>query len=311
MPPETAQPLVSIQIPTYNRPEYLALSLRSAIEQTYENLEILVSDDASPNREVEAVVREVAAGDPRVRYVRQPENLGNIANFVWALRASRGEYCKALCDDDLIAPTHVERLLAPMVDDPRISFAFSYFQHIDAHGRVQPDPPGYGRWAQSPKLLPGAEFAQAGMPANMNLVGSTTATLFPRRRLALPHLGRFGGVAVSHYGADWSIWLGLLASGPAFYSPEPLSQTREHEGRVTHDARHIYDRVNDLLVIQEQFASFAPDIDRVAKMSALNMITGIAMQSATAHADTPDAARVLDVAERALGHVRRLQAGGA
>ncbi|MEL6166686.1 MAG: glycosyltransferase, partial [Cyanobacteria bacterium J06628_3] len=42
------QPLVSIIIPTYNRPEYLNLALASAVQQTYQNIEIIVSDNCSP-----------------------------------------------------------------------------------------------------------------------------------------------------------------------------------------------------------------------------------------------------------------------
>ncbi|MCW2972589.1 MAG: hypothetical protein JWN72_862, partial [Thermoleophilia bacterium] len=289
MPQADPTPLVSIQIPTYDRPDYVALSLRSAMEQTYEHLEIIVSDDASPTDEIEAVVREVGAGDARVRYLRQPVNLGGLGNFIAAFQASRGEYLKCLCDDDLLHPRHVAELVGPLVDDPRLTLAFSYFDHIDEHGRRLPDPPGYGRWSETPAKLSGLEIARTSLATNQNLVGSTTATLFSRRRVALPHIMRYGGVEISHYVTDWAMWLSLLAAGPVFYSPEALSQTREHPDRVTHRSSHIFDRVNDLLLVQEHWAAHADDIDRPAKLQALNMIIGMSLQLAAANVDAPEA----------------------
>ena len=67
-------PLVSVVVPTFNRSRYLAGALRSALAQTYANIEVIVSDDAS----TEDVYRTTVAGfsDPRIKYVRNPVNLG-------------------------------------------------------------------------------------------------------------------------------------------------------------------------------------------------------------------------------------------
>src|SRR3569832_569683 len=68
------RPLVSVGIPTYNRAAGLRRTLQFICQQTYPNLEIIVSDNASPGPETEAVVREIADVDPRVRYFRQATN---------------------------------------------------------------------------------------------------------------------------------------------------------------------------------------------------------------------------------------------
>jgi glycosyltransferase involved in cell wall biosynthesis len=92
-------PLVSIGIPTYNRASsYLKAALRSAVNQTYKNIEIIVSDNCSSDN-TESVVKEF--NDPRIRYYRQQENIGAVPNSNFCLKQSQGKYFLALYDDDL------------------------------------------------------------------------------------------------------------------------------------------------------------------------------------------------------------------
>jgi hypothetical protein len=104
-------PLVSIGIPAYNRPSALQRAIRSALAQNLDGLEVIVSDDASPDRGVEVVGRELAAEDKRLRYVRQPHNLGHARNYAWVLSNARGRYFMWLADDDWIDPGYVSSCL--------------------------------------------------------------------------------------------------------------------------------------------------------------------------------------------------------
>jgi len=92
--------LVSVGVPVYDRPELLKRRLANIVGQTYRNLEIIVSDNASPNPEMEAIGRAYAASDPRIRYVRQATNIGAAANFDFVLSCSTGEYFAWAADDD-------------------------------------------------------------------------------------------------------------------------------------------------------------------------------------------------------------------
>lgn len=93
-------PLVTIAIPTYNRAvSYLPQALQSALSQTYSNLDIVVADNCSSDN-TEAIVRNLA--DSRVRYFRQPVNIGAHANFKFCLEQARGVYFLLLQDDNLI-----------------------------------------------------------------------------------------------------------------------------------------------------------------------------------------------------------------
>lgn len=92
--------LVSVGIPTYNRPQGLRRTLECITGQSYQNLEIIVSDNASTSNETARVVQEFMREDPRIQYVRQPENIGSIPNFQFVLGKATGEFFMWAADDD-------------------------------------------------------------------------------------------------------------------------------------------------------------------------------------------------------------------
>jgi glycosyltransferase involved in cell wall biosynthesis len=99
-------------VPTYNGARTMRRALDSLLAQTFTDFEVLLSDNASTDG-TEAVGREYAARDPRVRYLRQPVNLGAVRNFLYVLEHTRGPYYSWLaCDDYYDSPTHLERLAA-------------------------------------------------------------------------------------------------------------------------------------------------------------------------------------------------------
>ena len=112
-----AGPLVTIAIPTFNRgTTFLPSSLESACAQTYKNLEILVSDNASP---YDPAVDVAARRDARIRYHRHPINVGPVKNVQFCLEAARGEYLVILPDDDLLDPDFVEACMRLASHNPR------------------------------------------------------------------------------------------------------------------------------------------------------------------------------------------------
>ena len=130
------EPLVSVGIPTYNRPEGLRRTLECITGQTYKNLEIIVSDNCSPNSDVESVGREFAEKDPRVTYFRQKENFGGGDNFLFVLEQGTGEYFMWATDDDEWDGTFIESLLVPLRENVKCITAFCPYIFIDAEGRA-------------------------------------------------------------------------------------------------------------------------------------------------------------------------------
>jgi glycosyltransferase involved in cell wall biosynthesis len=101
-------PLISVIIPTYNRADLLPRAVRSACEQTYRNLEILVVDDASID-DTEEVARALEKEDARVRYVKREENGGANAARNIGIQESKGEYIALLDSDDEWLPEKIEK----------------------------------------------------------------------------------------------------------------------------------------------------------------------------------------------------------
>lgn len=94
------QPLVTIGIPTYNRADgYLRQCLESALSQSYQNLEVIVSDNASSDGTSELLA---SYDDPRLRYIRHSENIGANNNFNHCVQEATGEYFMLLHDDDFL-----------------------------------------------------------------------------------------------------------------------------------------------------------------------------------------------------------------
>ena len=104
------KPLVTIAIPTYNRADrYLSETLESALNQTYENLEILVSDNCSTDRTPDLVK---SYSDPRINYIRQEENLGQRGNMNFLVDKAAGDFFLMLHDDDQIDPDFIETCIS-------------------------------------------------------------------------------------------------------------------------------------------------------------------------------------------------------
>ena len=130
-----ALPLVSVGVPTYDRPGELRRCVEDLLAQTYPTLEIIVSDNGT-GPEVDAIMRELMQKDARIRYFPQPENRGAIFNFQFVLDRAQGEYFMWAADDDHRAPTYVQTLLEEFQRRPDCAIVFCDFLEVDPEGRA-------------------------------------------------------------------------------------------------------------------------------------------------------------------------------
>lgn len=86
------QPLVIVGIPTYNSPDGLKSTLESILAQMYTNLEIIISDNASPDPQVELVIKGFQEKDSRIKYFKQEKNKDAGFNFQFVLKQATGDY---------------------------------------------------------------------------------------------------------------------------------------------------------------------------------------------------------------------------
>lgn len=126
-------PLVSIGIPAYNRPDGLRITLQCIRNQTYPNLEVIVSDDCSPSDEVSQVVNEAILSRQQIRLYRQPENIGATLNCEFVLAQATGKYFLWADDEDLFEPEFVEKLVGCMESQPDLVACTCDIKTIDHH----------------------------------------------------------------------------------------------------------------------------------------------------------------------------------
>jgi glycosyltransferase domain-containing protein len=128
---QQTQPLVSVGIPTCNRPEGLGRTLQCINGQTYANLEIIVSNNASQGGETDQVVKAMTQYDDRIKYFRQPVNIGANQNFKFVLNHAKGKYFIWFADDDFCDATFISELVSCLELNADIALAMCDVRMIE------------------------------------------------------------------------------------------------------------------------------------------------------------------------------------
>ncbi|MFV2002998.1 MAG: glycosyltransferase family 2 protein [Paracoccaceae bacterium] len=127
------KPRVSLCMPVFNGENYIAHALDSIAAQTFDDYEVIVSDNASTDR-TQAIVQARAAADPRIRYVRNEQNLGAARNYNIGFELARGEYLKWFAHDDAISSNFLALMVAELDRQPATSLAFGRTVSIGEDG---------------------------------------------------------------------------------------------------------------------------------------------------------------------------------
>ena len=130
-----AGPRLSIGLPVYNGENYLAESLDALLGQTYEDFELIISDNASTDGTAD-ICRGYAKQDSRIRYVRQPHNLGCAPNHNVLVQYARGELFKWVSHDDLYGRELIERAIEALDEYPQVVLANCWTAMIDSSRTV-------------------------------------------------------------------------------------------------------------------------------------------------------------------------------
>jgi len=215
--------MVSIGIPAYNRAESLRKVLNIAISQTYQNIEIIVSDDASPDLMVSEVIEQFLTLDARVRYYKQEENKGVLANADFVLKMSQGEYFTWFSDDDWRAPNFVETMVTILKDNKGVNMAFCDYHEVYEDGSRALGYPsthlGVFKPFQSQNRLMRifAYYWQDGVKGNCNIFYS----VFRKKTLDLLNIKKISG-GYRYLNMDRLIVFSMLQMGPVIIHPETL-----------------------------------------------------------------------------------------
>lgn len=152
-PQDPATPLVTVGIPVYNGAAHLAEAITSVLGQDYPNLEIVVCDNASDDG-TPAIARRFVHADSRVRYLRNPSNIGLLPNFRRVRDEARGTYFTWLGHDDLLSsPSYVSTGIEFLETHPEVVLCHTWIELLTPTGETQV--------VEFPELLPDRRWTDA------------------------------------------------------------------------------------------------------------------------------------------------------
>ncbi|MEM4675887.1 MAG: glycosyltransferase family A protein, partial [Nitrososphaerota archaeon] len=132
------KPLVTFAVFAYNQEQFIRQAIAGAFSQTYEPLEIILSDDCSSDRTFE-IMQDMSAnykGKHSVRIRRNTENLGLASHINEVMKESNGEIVTWLSGDDIPIPERTEKLIEPLLYDKKVIAAHSGLTRIDIDGKI-------------------------------------------------------------------------------------------------------------------------------------------------------------------------------
>ena len=127
-------PRLSVGMPVYNGERFIAQAIESILLQTFQDFELIISDNASTDA-TERICTEYAAKDPRVRYYRNDRNRGAAWNHNRVVELARGQYFKWQCHDDYCDPSLLEKCLSVVENDRRVVLCYARFVRVDEQGK--------------------------------------------------------------------------------------------------------------------------------------------------------------------------------
>lgn len=219
-------PRVSILIPTHNRPDYFEIALKSALEQSYENLEVVISDNSDDELTRERITPYLT--DKRIKYHREP-GLTALNNFAKCLELASGEFVNFLMDDDIFHPDKISRMMNYFIKQPTVGLVTSFRQLIDEDGNFLPPANPTEQLFPKDTLIPGPDFGEFILKNGRNVLGEPTTVLARREDIGTQFGIYFGQQFVVL--ADVATWLSVLAKKDCVYIADALSYFRIHSGQ--------------------------------------------------------------------------------
>ena len=231
-------PTVSIGLPVYNGENFIEEAIESVLAQTFEDYELVISDNASTDT-TQAICQRYAQQDSRIRYSCSPVNQGPAWNYNRVFELARGTYFKWAAHDDVFEPTFLERVLERLIQKPTAVLGFSQVDVIEqAAGLIKP----YNVDMDLDSACPAQRFKET-----ISLKHRCYEIFGLVKRDVLAKTSLIGAYA----GSDRVLLSRLILEGAFEIVPEPLFQAREHGNQsiaMLRKPRHRHFRMHDYAV---------------------------------------------------------------
>jgi glycosyltransferase involved in cell wall biosynthesis len=209
---ENQQPQITTVIPTYRRPHLLKRAIRSALNQTFTDLQVCVYDNASGD-DTAAVVAEFMQKDLRVKYFCHAENIGAVPNFIYAMQEINTPYFSFLSDDDVLLPNFYKDAMIGFAEHPDVIFSAGDVIGVSEAGEGYAGGTQFLSWQRTGYFAPPEalnEMIRTHSPIGL------TSVLFKREVLT-----EFGVFDPGLLLGDLDMLMRLTARFPVFLNAEP------------------------------------------------------------------------------------------
>ncbi|MCP5091731.1 MAG: glycosyltransferase [Gammaproteobacteria bacterium] len=232
--PVGADPLVSVIVPNYNHARFLDQRLQSIFDQGYQNLEIIVLDDKSPDNSIEVIealkAQNASQDSPREFRTHYNEiNAGNVfAQWQTGINKARGELIWICESDDFCAPDFLQTLV-PHFRDKSVQIAFGNIQFCDDDGKPMPGMGAYresaepGIWDRVTKR-PAKRWFDGALGAK-NVISNVGGCVFRKQKLSREVWEQARRFKIA---GDWYLYSEIAGGGQIVYDPAPVAYFRQH-----------------------------------------------------------------------------------
>lgn len=244
------EPLVSVRIHNYNYGRYLRECIDSALSQTYSNVEISFSDNASTDESWEIVLEYQERFPLLFNIARNRINFGPDANISNCIYPSKGKYSVQMCSDDTMEPQFLEKCVRTLESNPECAYVMVHRGIIDDNGIYSNEPPFYNCSC----IIPGEEQAAVYMMAAVNPSISQIAYVTSRETL---HRVDFSKVLAGRWYGARIMDFNLCCQYPVAYINEPLLNHRLHGSNDSQQAAANLIEILGPFLLYQQFAETA------------------------------------------------------
>ena len=246
-------PLVSVIIPSYNHEKFLKERIDSVLNQTFQDFELIILDDLSPDNSQEII--ESYRAHPKVSQIIYNEKNSGSTFFQWnkaVLSLAKGEFIWIAESDDVADPKFLEALVPMLQQNSEVVLAYSQSAKMDSEGKIT------GSWSEWTQDLVEGNYFNDSFQMNgqeyiekflihKNTIPNASAVLFRRKTYA-----EIGGAVVDmKTNGDWDLWLKFLLLGNVYFHNQMLNKFRYHStsviARATNNKNSKFFRKNKLV----------------------------------------------------------------
>lgn len=293
-------PKVSVCIPTYNRCDLLNYAIKSALHQTYSDLELIICDDGSTDETPQLIE---GLNDLRIRYIQHPQNIGRSRNMRSGFEAAVGEYFVKFDDDDALTPEFLEKTIAILEADANLDFVCTDHWIVDRHHqRIESATrENSEKWGKN--KLPAGIISDLLTETFIHQSLQVGSTLF--RRQALSDIDYMRSQADGCEDFDLFVRLALAGKQGAFL-PELLMEYRIHSGQTSLKQDIHFLQAKQFCLESYHFATSELEWVRLEKLALIQQTLGLRLLE---QGNSQDGRQLLRESERRLGKSMKTKIG--